>query len=103
MLRYGQVEEAELADAGVGVDLPGAVADGGNVGRDLGRGDVAVGFEEGADVGGGRVGLVVGGGFLEGEMEWEAITGGGMGKEGYGLMDVGGEGRWSAMLLYRAS
>lgn len=43
------------------MDLPGAVADGGNVGRDLGRGDVAVGFEEGADWGGvrevgGRVG-----------------------------------------------
>ena len=66
MLRYGQVEEAELADAGVGVDLPGAVADGGNVGRDLGRGDVAVGFEEGADGGMREGGLVVGGGFVGG-------------------------------------
>lgn len=70
MLRDGQVEEAELADAGVGVDAPGAVADGGDVGGDLGRGDVAVGFEEGEDGGGegggGDGGLVVGGGFVGG-------------------------------------
>lgn len=48
VLGYGEVEEAELADAGVGRYAPGAVADGEDVGDDFVGRDVAVGFEEAA-------------------------------------------------------
>ncbi len=48
VLGYGEVEEAELADAGVGRYTPGAVADGEDVRDDLVERDVAVCFEEAA-------------------------------------------------------
>lgn len=46
VLGDGEVEEAELADAGVGRYAPGAVADGEDVRDDFDGRDVAVGFEE---------------------------------------------------------
>lgn len=46
VLGDGEVEEAELPDAGVGRYAPGAVADGEDVREDFGGRDGAVGFEE---------------------------------------------------------
>lgn len=46
VLGDGEVEEAELADAGVGRYAPGAVADGEDVSDDFVGRDVAVGFQE---------------------------------------------------------
>ena len=59
----GEVEEAELTDAGIGVDVPGALADGLDMNIYVCRGNMAVIFEElargGGDVGIFNSGLIV--------------------------------------------